>query len=415
MSALLKKTFATRAASIAVTLAVSLAAHAEDVRKVMLIDPLSGPQSSTMERATQNLQYAIERDNAAGGVLGRKTALITCDDKFNPRDGKSCLDRAIQEDVHYIFQGVGSNVSLTLLDAIEKYNARNPGKEILFVNWSGLDEEMTNQYCSFWQFRTDGHMGMKMNGLVRWVASDPTIKRVYLINMDYSMGQNAEAAARRFLKTMRPDIQIVGSDLLPPNRVQDFTPYVAKIRDTHPDAVITANIGTDLSRLIRAGDDIGLDTRWMTIYATQYGQTTAIGEKGVNRVYSSSDSVMSMNEPAIDKLMEASRTSGHGEFESFRIYRGWLFLSDAIRKAGNDRPLDVAKAMENLSVNVGSYQATMRAVDHQVQLPINISVLSPDARYHSDGTPWGYKILKVYGASDITQPTTCKMKRPTGA
>jgi branched-chain amino acid transport system substrate-binding protein len=415
MSARLRMTLAVRAASFAAALAFSLSSQAQEARKVMMIDPYSGPQSATVERATQNLQYSIARDNDAGGILGRKTTLITCDDKFNPKDGKNCLDRAIQEDIHYVFQGVGSNVSLTLLDAIEKYNARNPGKEIIFINWAGQDEQMTNQYCSFWQFRTDAHMGMKMDGLVRWIASDPTIKRVYLINMDYSMGQNAEATARRLLKAMRPDIEIVGSEFHPPNRVQDFTPYVAKIRDARPDVIITANIGSDLSRLIRAGNDIGLNARWMTIYGAEYGQTAAIGEKGVNHVYSASDSVMSMNEPAIDKIIDASLASGHGEFESIRAWRAWLFLSNAIRKAGNDQPLNVAKAMENLTVSAGNYQAMMRATDHQVQLPINISVLTPNARYHSDGTPWGYKILKVYSPSDVTQPTTCQMRRPAGA
>jgi branched-chain amino acid transport system substrate-binding protein len=77
--------------------------------------------------------------------------------------------------------------------------------------------------------------------------------------------------------------------------------------------------------------------------------------------------------------------------------------------------MQVAKAMENLTVSAGNYQATMRATDHQAQLPVNISVLSPDAKFKSDGTPWGYKIVKVYSAADVSQPTTCKMKRPLGA
>jgi branched-chain amino acid transport system substrate-binding protein len=411
----LKRATVARTSILVMALAFCACAQAADAFKVMLIDPLSGPQSATVVRAMQNLQFAIKRDNDAAGVLGVKAQLVTCDDKFNPKDGKNCLDRAIQEGIHYVMQGVGSNVTLTLLDGIEKYNARNPGKEIVFINWAGQDEEMTNEYCSFWQFRTDAHIAMKMDALVRSVAADPTIKRVYLINMDYSMGQNADAAAKRYLKQMRPDIQIVGSELHPANRVQDFTPYVAKIREAHPDAVITANIGTDLNRLIRAGNDIGLNVRWYTTYASQYGQTTAIGEKGVNRVFQASDSVMSMNEPVIDKIEEDSRAGGFGDFESVRIYRAWLFLSGAARKAGVDQPMQVAKAMENLTVSAGNYQATMRATDHQAQLPVNISVLSPDAKFKSDGTPWGYKIVKVYSAADVSQPTTCKMKRPLGA
>jgi branched-chain amino acid transport system substrate-binding protein len=403
-----------RLAVLPLALACAAPALAAETLKVMLIDPMSGPQSVTMERALKNLQFAIKRDNDAGGLAGAKVELVVCDSKFNPKDGKNCLDRALGDDIHYIFQGLGSNVTLTLLDAIEKHNARNPGKEVLLMNWAGLDEEMTNKHCSFWQFRTDGHIGMKTKALVSYLANDESVKKVYLINMDYQMGQNAEAAARRFLKEMRPDIQIVGSDLHPPGRVQDFTPYVAKIKAARPDAVITANIGTDLNRLIRAGNDIGLNVKWMTNYANQYGQVTAIGEKGVGRVYQASDAIMSMEDPALDKLQDDSRAEGWGDLESFRAYRGWQFLSGAIRKANSLAPLKVAKAMENFGITIGNYRATMRATDHQVQLPLNMSVLSADAKYKQEGTPWGFKLLKSYTPERVSEPTTCQMKRPAG-
>jgi branched-chain amino acid transport system substrate-binding protein len=398
----------------ALSCALPAQAQAPSTFKVMLIDPLSGPQSATLERTLQNFKWAVKRDNDAGGMAGAKAELVTCDSKFNPKDGKNCLDRAIGEDIHFIIQGIGSNVTLTLLDAIEKYNARNPGKEIILINWAGLDEEMTNKYCSFWHFRTDGHIGMKAKGLISYLVEDPGVKKVYLMNMDYQMGQNSEAATRRFLKQLRPDIQIVGSQLHPPSRVQDFTPYVAKIKAANPDAVITANIGTDLNRLIRAGNDIGLNVKWMTVFASQHGQVTAIGEKGVNRVYQASDAVMSMDDAAMDKLQDDSRAEGGGDLESYRAYRSWAFLAGAIRKANSVQPLKVAKAMEGLTVGVGGYQATMRPSDHQAQLPIVMSVLSSDAKYKQEGTPWGFKLLKTYKAEAMSEPTSCQMKRPAG-
>jgi branched-chain amino acid transport system substrate-binding protein len=410
--------FAACTAALALTVccvAPAQAAEAGAPVRVMLIDPLSGPQSATLERASKNLEYAVKRQNDAGGLIGKKIELTLCDSKFNPRDGKNCLDRAIQSDTRFIMQGVGSNVTLTLLDAIEKYNARNPGKEILLVNWAGQEREMTNKYCSYWQFRTDGHTGMKMDALVRTVAADKTIKKVYIVNMDYSTGQDADATAKQFLKQMRPDIEIVGTELHPANRVQDFTPYVSKIQASRADAVITGDLGTDLNRLIRAGNDIGLNVKWFTIYASQYGQVTAIGEKGVNRVFVSTDSLMNMNEPAIDKIIQESEAGGYGQFESVRIYRGWLFLAGAIRRANSDQPLLVARAMENLTVPIGEYRAVMRPVDHQVQLPVYLAVLTTDTKFKQEKTPWGFKVIKTYSAADVSQPTTCQMKRPARA
>lgn len=389
-------------------------AHAAAPIKIMVIDPMSGPQSPTVESSGKNLQFIVKRDNDAGGILGSKIDLEFCDDKFSPKDGKNCLDQAIGNDVHFVMQGIGTNVTMTLVDAIEKYNARNPGKEILLINWSGLDEAMTGKYCSFWHFRTDGHVGMKMKAAV--LSLDPKVKRVYLINMDYSMGQSADAAIRRELKQLRPDIQIVGSELHPPNRVQDFTPYVAKIKAANPDAIITANIGTDLSRLIRAGDDIGLNAAWYTGYASQHGQVTGIGEKGVGKVYQASDSIMSMNNAAIDQLMDQSRASGYGDFEGIRIYRGYLFLTNAIRDAKTTQPIVVAKAIEKTTVSIGDYKATMRPADHQAQLPLNLSVLTTDAKYKQDGTPWGFRLIRTFPAAQVSEPVDgCNMKRPAGA
>jgi len=125
---------------------------------------------------------------------------------------------------------------------------------------------------------------------------------------------------------------------------------------------------------------------------------------------------MSMNIPAMDKLMDQSRSAGYGDFESMRIYRGYLFLTDAIRDAKSTQPLAVAKAMEKTSVSIGDYKATMRAADHQAQLPLNLSVLATDAKYKQDGTPWGFRLIRTFPAAQVSEPVDgCNMKRPPGA
>jgi branched-chain amino acid transport system substrate-binding protein len=101
--------------------------------------------------------------------------------------------------------------------------------------------------------------------------------------------------------------------------------------------------------------------------------------------------------------------------ESYRAYRSWMFLAGGIRKANSLQPLKVAKAMEGLTVGVGAYQSSMRPADHQAQLPLVMSLLTADAKYKQEGTPWGFKLLKTYKADSVTEPTTCNMKRPPGA
>ncbi|MEB0284675.1 ABC transporter substrate-binding protein, partial [Sphingomonas sp. 10B4] len=94
----------------------------------------------------------------------------------------------IDKGFRYITQGNGSGVGLALLDAVNKYNERNPGKEIIYLNHAAVDPDMTNSKCSFWHFRFDSNSDMKMESLTTYMAQDKNIKKVYIIGQNYSFG-----------------------------------------------------------------------------------------------------------------------------------------------------------------------------------------------------------------------------------
>ncbi|HAI16478.1 MAG TPA: branched-chain amino acid ABC transporter substrate-binding protein, partial [Gammaproteobacteria bacterium] len=62
-----------------------------------------------------------------------------------------------------IFQGNGSAVANALNSAVTRHNRRNPGQEILQINYSAVDPILTEENCSFWHFRFDAHEVMKLN------------------------------------------------------------------------------------------------------------------------------------------------------------------------------------------------------------------------------------------------------------
>ncbi len=63
----------------------------------------------------------------------------------------------------YIIQGVGSNHVLNIIKFVGKHNKRNPGKEILLLNHSAVTSAFTNELCSFWHFRFDANVDMKVD------------------------------------------------------------------------------------------------------------------------------------------------------------------------------------------------------------------------------------------------------------
>jgi branched-chain amino acid transport system substrate-binding protein len=121
-----------------------------------------------------------------------------------------------------------------------------------------VDPDLTNSKCSYWHFRFDADTSMKMEAMTTFIKDQPDVKKVYLLNQNYAHGHQVAKYAKEMLARKRPDVQIVGEDLHPLAQVRDFAPYIAKIKASGADSVITGNWGSDLSLLFKAANEAGL-------------------------------------------------------------------------------------------------------------------------------------------------------------
>src|SRR5437764_766863 len=122
-----------------------------------------------------------------------------------------------------------------------------------------------------------------LSGPVATIGKGRVVHKVFLISQNYAFGQQVARAAKEYLARKRPDVVVVGDELHPLGQVKDFAPYVAKIKASGADTVVTANWGNDLSLLVRAMRDSGLDTNVYTLGGGYWGAPTAIGEAGVGK------------------------------------------------------------------------------------------------------------------------------------
>ena len=233
------------------------AAMAQETLKIGYIDPLSGGGASIGEVGLKTFQFIADELNAKGGVQGKKVEIVPLDNKTNPQESLIQAQKAIDSGIRYLTQGNGSSVAGALSDFVNKYNDRNPGKEVLYFNYAAVDPVLTNDKCNFWHFRWDANSDIKMEALTNYMKDVPTIKKVYLINQDYSFGESVRTAAKAMLATKRPDIQIVGNEVHPLLKVTDFSPYIAKIKASGADTVITGNWGQDFALLLKAAAEPG--------------------------------------------------------------------------------------------------------------------------------------------------------------
>ena len=383
--------------------------------KIAWIDPLSGGAASAGINAQKHMTYLIDRLNAAGGLNGEKVVLLSYDNKVDPQESLIALKKALDDGARFVFQGNGSSVALAITDAVLKYNERNPGKEVLFFNYAAVDPVLTNDKCNFWHFRFDADADMKMGALTDAIAKQTQIKSVYLINQDYSFGRAVAAAARKMLAEKRPDIKIVGDELHPLQKVQDFSPYVAKIKASGADTVITGNWSNDMLLLIKAGKDAGLKVNWYTYYGGALGSPSAIGKDGIGVVKQISE-YHNNALPELDPDVAAFKkrfTGKDDEFGYYRLKTTFDMIAAAASKAKSNDPVKLAKALEGIKVNTTVGEAEMRADNHQILQPMFVSTWSDNVKFDVEKTGLGFKTDVKLNAKDTALPTTCKMQRPS--
>ena len=407
-------------AAAAALAAVSLPLHAQQVVKIAYIDPLSGAFANVGEQGLKHFQYVadeINRRNLAGGA---KLEVVGFDNRVSPQESLTQLKKAIDGGFRYIIQGNGSSVALALADAVEKHNERNPGQEILYLNYAAVDPDLTNSKCTFWHFRFDANSDMKMEALTSYLAQDKGIKRVYLINQNYSFGQAVTRAAKADLARKRPDIQIVGDDLHPLGQVKDFAPYVAKIKAAGADTVITGNWGNDMTLLIKAAKDAGLNVNFYTYYAGGLGSPTAMGDAAIGRVKQITEWHLNVPTKETEALAQDFRKKYNTDWYYFRVRTALLMTAEAMKRAKSTDPVAVAKALEGMRFQTDVGEVEMRAADHQLIQPLYISTIErvaskggpKEIKYDVENTGLGFKTDARIEGYVSAQPTSCQMKRP---
>ena len=390
--------------------------------KLAMIESLSGPFANTGEAVVRNIAWAIERVNARGGVKTvqgqRPLELLRYDSKGQNEEALSALRAALDAGAQVVLQGNSSAQALVLIDAINKHNEREPGKRVLFLNYSAVEPSLTNDKCSFWHFRFDAHADMRMTALMQVLKDDSKVKAAYLIGQDYSFGQAVLREARRQIEDKRPDMQIVGEELHPVGRVKDFLPYASKIKASGAQAVITGNWGNDLTLLVKAAREAGYEGKFYTFYGNALGAPAAIGDAGVGRVIAVADWLPNVPGQASETFYRSFRQRFTKPSEDYVHVRMQLMveaLVQAIEKAGTADAAPVARALEHITVLKFGQKGFMRAADHQFQQALVVGQMDhqgePGVAFDVEGSSYGFRVIKSLTPEAAQMPSSCQMHR----
>ncbi len=389
---------------------------ATETVKIAHIDPLSGPFALVGESFAHHLQAIAAEINAKGGI---QFEIVDLDNKSSPQESVLMLKEATDRGIRYLTQGAGSNNAHALTEAVAKHNERNPDKSVLYLNFAAQDPALTNDKCNFWHFRFDANVDMKLEAMTNYIASRKDIKKVYLLNQDYAFGQAISRAGREMLARKRPDIEIVGDDLHPLGKIKDFSPYIAKVKASGAQAVITGNWGPDFTLLIKSSKDSGLDVMYYTVNAHNAGAPSSVGSAGADHI----TQVLTWHSNIANNKIEKFNNTYHEAYKKIKedFYYNTAktqleMLAKAMTEAKSTDPLKVAKALEGMKFQGDTGEVWMRADDHQIMQPIYLATFTKaggkDVKNDVESSGYGWRTESRIEYKDTVLPTTCKMERP---
>ncbi len=183
--------------------------------------------------------------------------------------------------------------------------------------------------------------------------------------------------------------------------------------------MITGNWSNDLLLLMKASKDAGLKVRFGTVFLDQPGNIANAGELAAGHFIAHAFNPEAAGAEGQRFVDDYRAKTGHAPvFIEPQTVFGLEMVAQALKQtAPQGGALNVnafARALESAKLKTPMGEMSMRAADHQVLLPMVVSMVSKDAKFKADGTELGFKPVKVFTAEQAAVPAqaNCRMQRP---
>jgi branched-chain amino acid transport system substrate-binding protein len=392
--------------AISLLLLLPLPALGQETIKLGVTEPLSGTFKDIGERYLDGVQYAVKEINARGGLLGKKVEVIPIDSELKPDVATRKAQNLILKDgVKFFCGGTGSSVGAAMEQLAEKQN-------VIMFSYGMAAASMTGAKCSKNFFRTCGNTDQQSYALAELVAKEG-YKKVAIIAQDYSFGQEALAAFKKKLAQVSPSAKIV-AELYHPAGTKDYGPYVSQIVAAKPDVIFTPNWGNDLTLLLKQGRPMGMKQKVFSYYINDEITIQALGDDNI-MIGNKGAEIYALAIPTKkNQEFVAKFFKDRGYYPTWlrgKAYMAVMFWAEAVKKAGSADVEAVIKAWEGLTYDGPAGLWTMRACDHQTQLPFwAVEIVKNNKFFHYafEGNP---KMITAKSVEVPCEQTGCKMQK----
>lgn len=411
------RVLAITAAAIVVGGAGGSVARADTV-KVAVIENLSGPGSTTNREFALATRYWVEQVKVRGGIKGGSVEYIEYDSQGATATAAEKFRSAVADGAHIIVQGGSSGIAGQLTEDVRKHNIRNPNQPILYINPGSEALELTGDKCHFYFFRFATNADMRVKGLVSVMKQAGDLgAKVFSINQNYSWGKDMQGAIDGYASL--GGYAVVDRVLHDTNKIQDFGPYVARIKSSGADTVITGNWASDLVLLMKEVSTSGLKVQFGTMFLDLPGSLESAGQAALGYYTVESSNKEVGGDAMLALYSDFNKMLGHEPSSSeTRTVFALQTLEAALSTLDLSKKIDVsaiARALEKAKIATPVGEISVRTEDHQAVVPLIISKVSADAQYKRGGLSLGFKPVRVMPGPEAVNPVqaSCKMDRPS--
>jgi len=232
-------------------------AHAaQDVIKIGLSYPETGPYAKQGLDQRRAADLAMDEINGAGGILGRKVQLVYRDTKSNAKVAKAnAAELFDKEGVPMILGGSSSAVAIATGEVALQKNR-------LFFGTLTYSTETTGEYGHRHIFREcyDAYAAGKV--LSEYLKKNFSGQKYFYITANYTWGWTTESVLRGFTNTKD---MTAHPEVLTELGSKDFRAALKAAKESRASVLVLSLFGRDMEIAVRQADEMGLKNRMQII------------------------------------------------------------------------------------------------------------------------------------------------------
>jgi branched-chain amino acid transport system substrate-binding protein len=349
------------------SLVLPWSALAADEIGIGSIHDLSGGLDIYGKPMLDALTLAIEEQNAAGGLLGKKLKLFSYDPQSNMQMYAQFAQQAALKDKVAVVHGGITSASREVIRPV-----LNKNKTLYFYN-----TQYEGGVCDRGTFCTGVTPAQTVAKLVPY-AMNKWGKKVYVIAADYNYGQITSQWVKKF--TLENGGSVASIDFFPLD-VTNFGPTISKIEAAKPDMVVSALVGGAHMSFYRQWAAAGL-TKKIPLASTTFAggnEHIVLSAAEADGFLISYNYFQNLDTPANKAFKERFYARFGKDYPNITelamgTYQGFKLWAEGVKKAGSVDLAKVTTALESgISYDGPSGKVSIDPATHHCVLNVSIA------------------------------------------